>query len=61
MDKIQITLTLKLSATQGRVVQSGVKLTQVYGEIWIQLWKLERKIQFNSFCQQFYDWTLQKE
>ena len=33
MDKIQITLTLKLSTTQGRVVQRGVKLTQVYGEI----------------------------
>ena len=49
MDKIQITLTLKLTTTQGWVVQSGVKLTQDYSEIWIQLWKLERKIQFNFF------------
>ena len=33
MDKIQITLTLKLTTTQGWVVQSGVKLTQDYSEI----------------------------
>jgi len=33
----------------GRIGQSGVKLTLGYSENWIQIWKLGKQIQLNSF------------
>ena len=35
--------------SKGRVVQSWVKITQGKCEIWIQIWKLKKQIQLNSF------------
>ena len=32
------------------VFQSWVKITQGYCEVWFQIWKLSKKIQYNSFC-----------
>ena len=30
-------------------------MTQGYCQIWIQIWKLKKQIQFNSFCHQIDD------
>ena len=35
---------------QVKVVQSWVKITQDYFEIWTQIWELKKQIQFNSLC-----------
>ena len=43
-----------------RVVQTWVKKTQGYCEIWIQTWKRKKPIQINSFCLQFDDKILSK-
>ena len=42
----------------GFTVQSWVKITQSWciPVIWIQIWKLQKQIQFNSFSLQFFIW-----
>ena len=42
----------------GGVVQSRVKITQGKCEIWIQMQKLKKQIQLNSFGLQSDDWML---
>ena len=39
----------------GRVVQSWVKITQGYCKVWIQIWRIEKHFNFNSFCLEFDD------
>ena len=54
-------LQFQVKMRLGRVVQSWVIIPQAWCEIWIQIWKRKKPIQFHSYCLQFDDRMLWKK